>query len=162
MEVASRALQDGERRLDALDLIKEGFNLCSSEFRVYSSLTRQTDQDSPISRSLASNFNLCNHNPTSTLTLTLTPTLPLPLTLTRRALTSRASFGQPALHDSHARRLRDAGSLTTQTQIYLSARHEQGRTCGDGPAQGRWARIQLLRAFTQVGRSGMRSAAPAG
>eukprot|EP00964_Phaeocystis_antarctica_P083909 scaffold52833_cov40-Phaeocystis_antarctica.AAC.1 len=27
----------------------------SSEFRVYSSLTRQTDQDSPISRSLASN-----------------------------------------------------------------------------------------------------------
>eukprot|EP00964_Phaeocystis_antarctica_P080216 scaffold50086_cov65-Phaeocystis_antarctica.AAC.1 len=29
MEVASRALQDGERRLDALDLIKEGFNLCN-------------------------------------------------------------------------------------------------------------------------------------
>ena len=29
--------------------------LLSSEFRVYSSLTRQTDQDSPISRSLASN-----------------------------------------------------------------------------------------------------------
>eukprot|EP00964_Phaeocystis_antarctica_P043027 scaffold24670_cov67-Phaeocystis_antarctica.AAC.3 len=28
----------------------------SSEFRVYSSLTRQTDRDSPISRSLASNF----------------------------------------------------------------------------------------------------------
>ena len=26
-----------------------------SEFRVYSSLTRQTDQDSPMSRSLASN-----------------------------------------------------------------------------------------------------------
>ena len=47
------------------------------------------------------------------------------------------------------------------TQIYLSTRHEQGRTCGYGPAQGRWARIQLLRAFTQVGRSGMRSAAPA-
>ena len=29
---------------------------CCSEFRVYSSLTRQTDQDSPISRSLASNW----------------------------------------------------------------------------------------------------------
>eukprot|EP00964_Phaeocystis_antarctica_P002929 scaffold1548_cov50-Phaeocystis_antarctica.AAC.6 len=27
----------------------------SSEFRVYSSLTRQTDQDSPMSRSLVSN-----------------------------------------------------------------------------------------------------------
>eukprot|EP00964_Phaeocystis_antarctica_P025198 scaffold14143_cov36-Phaeocystis_antarctica.AAC.1 len=33
----------------------------SSEFRVYSSLTRQTDQDSPISRSLASNLPRCIH-----------------------------------------------------------------------------------------------------
>ena len=35
MEVASRALQSGERRLDALDLVKEGFNFSRFMFSSY-------------------------------------------------------------------------------------------------------------------------------
>ena len=35
MEVASRALQNGERRLDALDLVKEGFNFSRFMFSSY-------------------------------------------------------------------------------------------------------------------------------